>query len=1251
MDNENDQNDLGFEAMSGGPYPLNDSAPNTDAPAISLSTIQTSDSPVITDFSTVILTLAIDDLTESASDQLIASVHAIVTDSESQVREGPGIPPNYIGAVTSVVTSSILDVVVNLMGQSGGLLPTPPTQVTGIYVYVNGVRRDVISSMRRDGMPGGDSGDPTQLKTVRVFLAYPVQPGDEVCVSYFSTTISSDRLRDTIGNNLANFYSLSSVNQTSPVFFDLLSWLKSPQGGYDFDSSLLNSDIHELREGWPLAKTTLDTIPPIGQAIINDNPSSSGISVYWFTPFQDAAATIPVMGTTLMTDNLDLVIRRSGALGGFANDAQFETIGDTKTRSMVINFAPVNGVYPNIQAVQFCLTANTSKQYALEVRSGPNDLWAPVLTMIANPQSINYFQYQFATSGGVALAGIRLRAKGDFYSTLPTGDLTLSAYDIVSGTTSARASHFSDMRDALDFSTYADFNGWVDFVDGTSLYNWTLLNTDRIWMPFRTGGLSLALTNLGVFNSQLYMYSGPYLYMLSSSTSIPQMILTLDGAFGNITSFIVHKGVAFFGTDAGYIYRSQNGINWQLVATTNNNTPVTSFGSYKNLLYVGVSFTTPNGNGTVYTWDGTSLILIRTFNNLKVTTMTVANGLLFVGVGGNTGSLAAGVDSFNGTIWSSTLTASSDIVEVLQFADGVVWAAMSGGILYVANFDNNGNLTSWTTPPQAIDCNNFIHIREDSSFVWFVTDGGLYAYDKASLTFLQISEPPEYYGGLEAVYTESNSSNVKDVGYIIGQQASEVITSLNISSVPARYNALFSPAVTNYVNASFTGYIRAPFTGTYTFYLTASDGGRLYLGGYLSGINWTNGTAIINNWDTPVAGAVSGKADLIAGQLVPIRVEWYQTTSGVGSIRLQWSSDILAQDDIQPEFIFQSKDVAGSDTISDIAVAFAQTVGISQWTGAVYGLDASSLVTQKRQVFAEFKDGAGNTSTRTIEIANDTIFQEADRSGTSTGLGRITQVGTDKSIIASFQSSISDTLFAPDREIRDYGIYESIPYYVASLTRWDTISILGTVPAGTNVGGGLDYGTSIELYVRVGDTESDVLAKEYSLPFVKSSILPGTDVGAVSASYNIGDFDGKWLQFKVRLVTASLNVTPIINSVVLAYKAAASSFFFTSVIDSSLWSTSSPSPQWRRGLLTANLIPNGGFVQFGYTTNTDPSSTFDYSIYTPITPNTVFTLPTPNSKIRFGIMLVSLSDSYPAIVDDFAVQLEAAKSDMQIMND
>jgi parallel beta-helix repeat protein len=82
----------------------------------------------------------------------------------------------------------------------------------------------------------------------------------------------------------------------------------------------------------------------------------------------------------------------------------------------------------------------------------------------------------------------------------------------------------------------------------------------------------------------------------------------------------------------------------------------------------------------------------------------------------------------------------------------------------------------------------------------------------------------------------------------------------------------------NQFSARLSGDVVAPTSGTFTFYATADDGVRLDV----------NGTRILNDWNDHPAREVRGTATLVAGQRVPLNLEYYENF-GRASLRLEWS--------------------------------------------------------------------------------------------------------------------------------------------------------------------------------------------------------------------------------------------------------------------------------------------------------------------------------------------------------------------------
>jgi parallel beta-helix repeat protein len=82
----------------------------------------------------------------------------------------------------------------------------------------------------------------------------------------------------------------------------------------------------------------------------------------------------------------------------------------------------------------------------------------------------------------------------------------------------------------------------------------------------------------------------------------------------------------------------------------------------------------------------------------------------------------------------------------------------------------------------------------------------------------------------------------------------------------------------NIFSIRFTGEISAAKSGTYTFFVTGTDGSRLSI----------NNKIVLEDYSDHLPRMVSGSLVLRAGQRVPLKLEYYKNT-GTGSLRLEWS--------------------------------------------------------------------------------------------------------------------------------------------------------------------------------------------------------------------------------------------------------------------------------------------------------------------------------------------------------------------------
>ena len=348
---------------------------------------------------------------------------------------------------------------------------------------------------------------------------------------------------------------------------------------------------------------------------------------------------------------------------------------------------------------------------------------------------------------------------------------------------------------------------------------------------------------------------------------------------------------------------------------------------------------------------------------------------------------------------------------------------------------------------------------------------------------------------------------------------------------------------------------------------------------------------------------------------------------------------------------FKYVEQPASTNIREMAYWGSTAYGIAV-NGNIYSTDTSSLKTNNRKVYVRFKNNANNISNTSI-IDNIIFGTAATGVSSQEPAGKIYQItpgvtpsGSSVVTYTTTNTPIS-ALFAPTRKTRQTGIYESEPFYVATLTRWDEVTTVANYPAGASGGPGLEAGVKIDVYIRTANTRTELLEKDWGNPFTYSTI-DGDTSGTITNTYSLAAYGGQWIQYKAVLTTATEAVTPYIDSVSIAYYASEATYFYTKLFDTASQLDSTPAPLIRRGLLTYNGMENGGLIEFKYTTDPDENSAFQLSNYNSLTPNSVFTLDTPSQYIRFAALLVSV-DADPAVIDDIAIQLETASDDLYWM--
>lgn len=245
--------------------------------------------------------------------------------------------------------------------------------------------------------------------------------------------------------------------------------------------------------------------------------------------------------------------------------------------------------------------------------------------------------------------------------------------------------------------------------------------------------------------------------------------------------------------------------------------------------------------------------------------------------------------------------------------------------------------------------------------------------------------------------------------------------------------------------------------------------------------------------------------------------------------------------------------------------------------------------------------------------------------------------------------SVTDAIYSPKRKVRSTGSYVNQPFYVPTLSQWTTMTVLVLNEYHTNTALGLDAGTGINVYVRTSDTSEGCFTTPWSEAYSKSYINnSATPLTAETLTIDLQAYSGKFIQYYLELISATQGDTPEVKAVTITYKAASGSYFFTNTFNTEDYSTTIPTPTFRRGLLTSNQDKKDGEIVYGYTTDDRDGYKYDFGRYTVIEPNKTFELDTPSSTIKFAILLTSI-DGDPSIVYDFAVQLDAGDEDMKFM--
>ena len=989
-----------------------------------------------------------------------------------------------------------------------------------------------------------------------------------------------------------------------------------------------------------------------------------------FTSENKAASALS--GTDILYDILEYPIREAVSFGGSDDLTKYEVIGNEQAIYLIKKMQktyedlsnPANDIYPSVTSIVIGATASSPRYYILEIQSEVNGEWHQVFENLADETTIDYLNYTFDAPQTVV--AIKLTFKGDYFTIDTTADLTIAAYDRLSEVAQAQISHFSNFRDADSF-VYADVNGMISFEEGeTKFSDYPITNLAHVWDSV-SGSTSSVIQSSTAFNSTISLASNNKIYLFSGGTvnTISNETIVENGE--QITCFAEYKNRIYCGTSSGMIYTSYNGEYWTAVNAKNpldKNSfktikPITTMTVLGDLLFIGTSKGSTS-TSSVYTFDGLSLKKIKDFSFDKISSSAAHNFNVFFGVGNAYSSGEAEIYRYNFSEWTRTLVTTYDDVQYMAYSttrDSIV-AAFRGGSVWELPYIKNLS-TSWVEIFNTYS-DKIYSISDDinGEYLFFSTSNKSYLYSKTLDEFKTITTFTANESNLNLTwkmyssFSLASSASTADIESYSNQIYTLQSENINYSDFTAEL-----PSGSDYYNFVYEGYLLAPEDATYSFKIETTMGVKLYIDDVLN---------IDEYVDSPTEQTYTSSTTLAVAQNQKIKFKLVgftnETLSVTDTLKVYWNNTSgSAGYEIIPSSAFYRTNV-----VQNILQLGALFYGAGS-DGKLYEFEPEYYTTKTRNVYVRFIDAAGNSQgivlpsrTTPYALLSDKITQDLNTiDNTYQSNGKIYQIErkTDNSLetkVIYTPRNRTFPVYAPDRNIKETGIYENNPFYVPTLISWTKLTVLIINKYALNlldgsVVPGLDAGTSVKIYVKSGNTRAQCLSAAYSDAYEISYLDNDVYIPPVETlEIDLQSVAGKWFQYKYELISATKNLTPEIVSATLTYLAGTGSYYFTKVFDTNAYSSETTAPTFRRGLLTANHLENQGTITYGYTTSTDPNDIHDFNKYTVISPNSKFEISNPSETIKFGIMFTSVG-TLPSIVYDFAVQLDAGTNDLKFM--
>lgn len=933
---------------------------------------------------------------------------------------------------------------------------------------------------------------------------------------------------------------------------------------------------------------------------------------------------ISSLGLTMqVTTERGVALPSSDAMYSQLDQPQDITIqyGDTSN----LNLYTLVGVATNAHYIQKNILDSSTKVYAIEalVRSNGQGQYQILgddvnyFTMIANSLTDNIIRFDLKTPTNIN--NLKLVSLGDYYTKSPLGKVLVSAQDFMGvSTVEVSASRLFPENATLVVNPANNPQNYIANLD----FDFGDLGKKLITELSAIGAPVKAIYAVNVNDAVAYLLISDkkvFVYQNGSTTTVLELSSSVITCHSNATSGIL------IGDSVGSVYNFSQGNIVKLL--TLSEIP-SSIALQNTRNYIGVSTLSDTGSTLtrkrIYQYSNSTLSHLSWSQQIpepEINFIYSTGFGLIIGAYDQSNNIGKIYIYANNLLTSYYSTNISPDVAYYSSVTKQLYIGFAGSkILYAKYADSKlGALQDTGVTPSGTIFTQISGTKTNNKII-AITNSSAYLLDETTFATTQLSPPPyadtDQTGLLVEVYNK-NLSLSKYPATNVTQSYS------NIEFDP------LSVGLTSTFNYIAQGYMVYPAAISTSFYLQRPGNTEIIIFS-IDGqpVNLTN-NVFSQSFEANVPRSFSLA---LVGAAV----------TGIGTIALRqgitsFSGIVTSENFVAPknfDSYIKTSGEYGYFGFSDGSLRKAST---------------NELASNKYEVFARFTDINGIVNGEST-YASDTIYNQIQQQQNNQTLpsGRIIEINP------AVANKITETVVPPlgadnyvyagAKTVRSTGVFESDPYFAADLVAWGQIQVLALIPG---VSGGAEQGTEVILYVKTGTSLSDLSSGVYSNSYKVSTINNGDDYSTNVASIlaNIQSLSGKWIQFKLELVSASKNYYPTVKSVLITYTGANQTVFVTKTFDTSVQSTLNPTPKIRRGILTANFVTNGGEVIFGYTTDPQDGNALNY---VKIEPNQIFTLAQPSSTIKFGVILYSAT-SEPCFLDEFAVQLDLGPDDVYFM--